>query len=73
MSNYVIWAAQDIKGACALAGMKGYAEDWRLLDGQSQKDSIPSSARFDMNPEYPNEVALTDSLYNLDRQIIASP
>lgn len=73
MSNYVIWTKQIINGACALAGMKGYAEDWRLLDGQSQKDSFPSSARFDMNPEYPNDVALTDSLYNLDKQIIASP
>ncbi|MBS0453293.1 MAG: hypothetical protein JSS14_18530 [Proteobacteria bacterium] len=73
MSNYVIWTKQVINGACALAGMKGYAEDWRLLDGQSQKDSFPSTARFDMNPEYPNDVALTDSLYNLDKQIVASP
>lgn len=72
MSDYVIWARQIINGAAALAGMKGYAEDWRLLDGQSLKDSFPTSARFDMNPEYPNDITLTDSLYNIDKQIVAS-
>ena len=73
MSNYVIWTKQIIKGAASLAGMKGYAEEWRLMEGQSQKDSFPASARFDMNPEYPKETALTDSLYNIDKQIVASP
>lgn len=73
MSDYVIWAQQIINGAAALAGMKGYAEDWRLLDGQSLTTGFPSSARFDMNPEYPNDMRLTDCLYNLDKQIVASP
>ncbi|MEJ8849309.1 imm11 family protein [Variovorax rhizosphaerae] len=73
MSNYVIWTKKIVKGACTLADFTGYAQDWRLLDGQSLKDSFPSSARFDMDPEYPDKLALTDSLYNTDRQIVASP
>ncbi len=73
MSNYVIWARQIINGAASLSGMTGYPEQWRLMDGLPAQDDFPSSARLDMNPEYPNDLALTDSLYNKDMLIVASP
>ena len=71
-SSYVIWEQEIVEGACALSGLKGYAEDWKLLYGEPVADAFPGKASFSMNPDYPHDIALTDSLYNIDMLIVAS-
>lgn len=72
-SDYVIWGRDFSEGACSLAGMTGYAESWKLLDGQPLLGQLPATTRLAMNPARPGDRALTDSLYNLDKLIVASP
>ncbi len=72
-SNYLIWGRAFIDGACSLSGMTGYPESWKLMDGHHLQGQLPPSTRLDMNPEHPLDVALTDSLYNIDKLIVASP
>lgn len=71
-SNFLVWARDIIDGACTLSGMKGFPDDWKLLEGIRLKDEFPSSSKFTMDPDNPTGVTLTDSLYNLDEQIVAS-
>ena len=52
--------------------MKGYPEDWKLLYGQSVADVFPAGVLFSMDPANPTNTALSDSLGNIDRQIVAS-
>lgn len=71
-SNYVIWAHKPVRGQCELSGMKGYPEDWKLIYGQSVADVFPAGVLFSMDPDNPTNTALSDSLGNIDRQIVAS-
>lgn len=70
--HHVIWTHDIIPGACALSGMTGFEDDWKLLYGEPVGDDFPAKARFAMKPDAPDDVALTDSLYNLDMLIVAS-
>jgi hypothetical protein len=71
-SNYVIWARDIVDGACALSGMTGFEDDWKLIYGESVAQDFPAKARFAMDPDYPRDVMLTDNLYNGDMLIVAS-
>ena len=71
-SNYVIWGQRAARGACSLDGMTGYADDWKLLYGHPMAGEFPATARFAMDPDYPRNVALTDSLFNIDMLLVAS-
>jgi hypothetical protein len=71
-SNYVIWTRDIVPGACALSGMTGFADDWKLIYGEPIGDALPSSARFAMDPDSRRDVMLTDNLYNGDMLIVAS-
>ncbi len=72
VSDYVIWEQDIVEGACALSGMTGFADDWKLLYGESVRGEFPSRVRFAMDPDYPHDIALTDSLYNIEMLIVAS-
>lgn len=72
-SNYLLWEQAILPGACALSGMTGFEDDWQLLYGVPVDDALPPTTRLAMNPDHPKDTALTDSLYNVDRLIIASP
>jgi hypothetical protein len=71
-SNYLVWAQDIVDGACSLSAMKGYEDDWQLLEGISVQDEFPVDARFQMNLDYPKNVKLTDALHNIDMLIVAS-
>ena len=72
-SNYLIWGRDYAEGTCSLAGMTGYPESWKLLDGHPLVGQLPPTTRLAMTPDRPGDHALTDSLYNLDKLIVASP
>src|SRR5215470_9499999 len=71
-SHYVIWARDIVNGACALSGMTGFEDDWKLIYGHPVAGEFPVKARFTMDPDYPRDVMLTDNLYNSDMLIVAS-
>ncbi|MEY4561764.1 MAG: hypothetical protein RLZZ618_1041 [Pseudomonadota bacterium] len=71
-SNFVIWGRAFIDGACALRPMTGYPDDWKLINGEAVTGEFPEASQFQMNPDYPGQNQLTDSLYNLDTLIVAS-
>jgi hypothetical protein len=71
-SNYVVWTHDIVRGACALSPITGYLDSWKLVKGIAVKDEFPSSAQFGMDPNYPKDNLLTDSLYNANIQIVAS-
>jgi hypothetical protein len=71
-SNYLIWERAILPGACSLSGMTGFPQAWKLKDGESLPDGLPPSARFDMHPDRQDDVALTDSLYNINMVIVGS-
>ena len=71
-ANYLIWERDIIDGACSLDSMKGFDDDWQLLDGIPLAGSFPASAKFQFDPDDPTGIKLTDSLYNADRLVVAS-
>lgn len=71
-SNYLIWTRDIVEGACALSGLTGFEDDWKLIYGESVTQNFPAKARFAMEPDSPNDILLTDSLYNGDMLIVAS-
>jgi hypothetical protein len=71
-SNYLIWEQAILPGACSLAPMRGFPEAWKLKQGVPLPDGLPPDARFDMHPDRQNDVALTDSLYNINMVIVGS-
>lgn len=72
-SNYLVWEHAIVEGACSLDSMKGYEDDWKLQAGLRHDGGLPQSAHFQFSPDDRKGVALTDSLSNLDRLIVASP
>lgn len=71
-SDYLIWTRDIVPGACALSGMTGFEDDWKLIYGESVANDFPTKARLTMDPDSPRDVMLTDNLYNGDMLIVAS-
>lgn len=71
-SNFIIWARDIVEGACALSGMTGFEDDWKLIYGESVIQDFPAKACFAMDPDSPRDILLTDNLYNGDMLIVAS-
>jgi hypothetical protein len=71
-TDYVVWTRDILDGAVALARLTGFEDDWQLMDGVSLPAGLPAKARFPMDPDYPDDVMLTDNLYNIELLIVAS-
>jgi hypothetical protein len=71
-SNYLMWTNDNVKGACSLAAMQGYPQDWKLLYGETVMHEFPTTASFSLDPDLPRNVMLTDNLDNIDMLIVAS-
>ena len=72
MSNYVIWKFASYPGACVLQDLTGIDATFRLNNGTSFAADMPSGMAFHMNPDFPNDLALGDSLLNSDMLVIGS-
>jgi hypothetical protein len=70
--NYLIWNDQLVDGACGLSALEGLDDSFRLNNGTPLKATLPADISFSMNPDYPNDIALIDSVFNIDRVIVAS-
>lgn len=69
--DWLVWDQGNVAGACALSGMTGFPDDWQLIDGLPI-GQLPSRARFAMDPDLPDDIMLTDALFNSDMLIVAS-
>ena len=72
MSNYVIWKYAAYPAGCSLQNITGFEETYLLKNGTSLAKGFPSDVAFHMHPDYPDDLALGDSLLNLDSLVIGS-
>jgi len=70
--NIVIWKYKSVKSACVLDRFEGLPESFRLPQGVPLQEGFPSGVRFHMDPDFPNNLFLPDTLLNSDQCIIAS-
>jgi hypothetical protein len=72
-SSYVVWAlSKEVKYACVLGDLVGVDRVFELNKGVPRAAGFPSDVQFKMNPDFPNDTVLTDSLINADRLIVGS-
>jgi hypothetical protein len=72
MSNYVAMKYASYPGACVLQNLTGLEATFRLNNGTPLEAEFPKGVAFHMNPDFPNDLALGDSLLNSDMLVIGS-
>lgn len=72
MENFRLWDTKDEGNTCTLSPIQGFERTFRLNHGISLLNNWPSDVFFDMDPEYPKDIGLTDNLQNSDQVIVAS-
>lgn len=70
--NFVIWKYQPVDGGCALKDLKGLERTFRLNDGTPLSQEFPPDVAFHMDPDYPDDLLVTDNVLNADMVIVAS-
>jgi hypothetical protein len=70
--EYVVWQHAIAPNACALEQLHGVEQKYTLQKGITLLDEFPDNAYFDMDPELPNDILLTDSLYNTSNLLVFS-
>ncbi len=73
MSNtYVRLKPVAPRGAAHFGFLKGYDDDWKLVEGVSVADEFPGDAAYRMNKDLPNDMGLEDAVHNLNSQLVVS-
>lgn len=70
--EFLIWAADPEERYCALTYLVGIENSLDIHRGKPHTNSFPADAHFVMDPSFPKQIALSDSLYNLDRMVVVS-
>ncbi|MGK3961292.1 DUF1629 domain-containing protein [Sorangium sp. So ce1667] len=71
-SSYVIWGRERVDGACMLYKLSGVEKVFQLLNGVPRAAGFPGDATYSMDPNFPDDMLLTDSLNNPDMLIVVS-
>ncbi len=71
--DYVIWKCSIVQDAVVLKKLVNVPKQYQLRDGVSRAQGFPADAAYTMDPDFPDNTLLTDSLYNIGGRIIASP
>lgn len=73
-TNYKIWAFDnpEDRNFCILDDLVEVEDDHELKEGVSRLDGFPGDVEYFMDPDYPNDVELADSLMNSDSLIVVS-
>ncbi len=69
---YVIWSKKMVANACVLDPLTGVEADWQLRKGYPRQEGFPAEATFRMNPDFPNNTVMPDSLANINLFIVGS-
>lgn len=73
MSDYVVFQfSTKVKNACVLGEIKGFDDLYDLMSGVSFANSFPTDVEFEMSPDFPDNIVLTDNLDNPDNIIVGS-
>jgi hypothetical protein len=71
--DYLIWPnANPVQYACVLGDLTGFEGLYAMWEGKSFQADFPSDVGFSMNPEFPDNTILTDSLMNRYHLIVGS-
>jgi len=75
MKNFVVWSPEEVPHCFVLdqLQMKGVDLDVELRLGIPCNASFPPNAVFTVDPDFPNNIALADTFYNINRLIVTSP
>src|ERR1700733_3434978 len=64
--------SNKVKHACVLGTLTGLEDIGELNRGISFQDRFPENVRYQLDPDFPDHLTLTDSLMNSDGLIVAS-
>jgi hypothetical protein len=71
-SSFVIWKTVMRDGFCVCEGLEKVEDTHELKRGASMADRFPADARFSMDPDYPKDIKLGDTIRNDDGLILVS-
>ncbi|MCC6559524.1 MAG: hypothetical protein IT372_41940 [Polyangiaceae bacterium] len=71
-SMFRVWRSRAGTKYCTLGGLRGIERVPELKRGESRADGFPADAFFEMSKKFPKQVALADSLSNLDGLAVVS-
>jgi hypothetical protein len=72
MDNYVIWNSEPVPHECVLKDFTGFDATNTLFHGIPLAKAFPPGAAFHMDPDFPNDLLLTDNLLNTDACMVVS-
>ncbi|GAA5182354.1 hypothetical protein GCM10025771_31450 [Niveibacterium umoris] len=72
MSNYVIWKYASYPAGCVLQDISGFEDTYKLKNGTPLTGQFPRGVSLHMNPDFPDDLALGDSLLNSDMIVVGS-
>lgn len=71
--NYLIWDTDSQSSFCVLGYLEGFADDYKLMKGDSVVKEWPEDATFRMDSDFKKQIKLADSLTNPNNVLVASP
>jgi hypothetical protein len=72
-TDFVVWESTAGTKYCALGGLQGVPDEYEIKRGISRSLNFPDDAHFKMDKSFSRQVALADSLSNLEGMVVVSP
>lgn len=73
MSNeFLVWRYKSVAGGCSLKDFTGLKKKARLHEGVPLLAEFPGDVAFQMDPDFPNDILVTDSLLNSDKCLVVA-
>lgn len=70
--EYLIWWHRRVPHACVLNELTGLDRQFRLNNGTPLAADFPPGVALHMDPDFPDDLLVTDSLRNADMLVVAS-
>lgn len=71
-ARHLVWRTNPGKKYCGLQGLRNVPRQFEINRGISRAHGFPADAHFTMNKAYPKQVAVSDSLENMDDMVVVS-
>ena len=71
-ARFRVWKSRAGTKYCTLGGLKGIERGYEIKRGMTRAANYPPDAYFEMSKNFPKQVALADSLSNLDLMVVVS-
>ena len=70
-SEFVIWSDRSVENSARLTGLAGLEREWTLFQGMHLAPDW-ANVSYEMDPNYPEDIALFDGVANIDQLVIVS-